>query len=52
MYRKTVKAPVSMAMAARQVRWSETRETSLIRTRIRWARSGAPTPSIFSTVST
>ena len=45
-----MKAPHSMVMAARQVRWSETRDSSLIRTRMSWARSGTATPSIFSMV--
>jgi hypothetical protein len=50
MYRKTVKAPSSIAEAPTQVRWSVTREISEAMTRMYWPRSGTVMPASFSAV--
>ena len=49
MYRNTVKAPSSMALAPTQVRWSQIREISLMITRMYLHRSVMSMPRSFST---
>ncbi len=48
-HRNTVMAPISMAVAPLQVRWSVMREISLMITRANWARRGGSTSNSFST---